>query len=93
MKTLGKLLLFCAIALYFFILWWFPCWILFSDYWWDSILGEYLFITLGMPFYIFCCLICGTFAKDSKIGYWGGFVVTLLFSPIIGLLMIIASKK
>lgn len=36
--------------------------------------------------------IIGSLGKDKKIGFGGAFLVSLFFSPIIGLLVVIASS-
>jgi len=58
--------------------------------WWNDIIdifGHFL------PFYLIICAFSGIFAHNRELGYWGGFSVTYLFSPLLGLIMISLSEK
>lgn len=43
--------------------------------------------------WIIFSFIVGLIGVEKKIGFWGGFFVSLIFSPIIGLIITIISKS
>jgi hypothetical protein len=42
-------------------------------------------------FYIAFCVLVGWFGSKRRFGFWGHFFVSLIFTPIVGLLLVIAS--
>ncbi|MBU0485492.1 MAG: hypothetical protein KKB30_13385 [Proteobacteria bacterium] len=48
---------------------------------------EYVFI------YVAASLFIALFGIDRKFGFWGYFFGSLLFSPVIGLFLLLASDK
>jgi hypothetical protein len=42
-------------------------------------------------FYIAFCALVGWFGSKRRFGFWGHFFVSFLFTPIVGLLVVIAS--
>ncbi len=43
--------------------------------------------------YVSLAICIAYFGKDKKFGFWGYFFASLLFTPLIGLLLVIASDK
>jgi len=43
--------------------------------------------------YIAICLLIGLFGANRKFGFWGYFFGSILLTPIIGLLLVLASDK
>jgi len=45
--------------------------------------------------YIFFAILMGVLGSDKNLGFWGAFVISLLLSPLIGLIFVLtsASKK
>lgn len=43
--------------------------------------------------YLFLCLIMGLMGKDRKFGFWGYFFGSICLTPVIGLLLVLASDK
>lgn len=44
------------------------------------------------PFlYLLLCLIIALFGRDRKFGFWGYFFASVLLTPILGTLLVIAS--
>jgi hypothetical protein len=41
----------------------------------------------------FFALIVGLIASDKAMGFWGGFLLSLLLSPVIGLIIVLFSKS
>jgi ABC-type molybdate transport system permease subunit len=39
--------------------------------------------------YLLLCVIAGYLGKDSRLGFWGVFYVSLILSPVLGFLMVI----
>lgn len=47
-----------------------------------------------LPFaYLVICLAIGLLGKDRKFGFWGYVFFSLLFSPILGFIVLLASDK
>jgi hypothetical protein len=44
-------------------------------------------------FYVVLALLVGALSSDRTIGFWGGFLWSLLLSPIIGLIIALLSKS
>jgi hypothetical protein len=42
-------------------------------------------------FYIALCALIGWFGSKRRFGFWGHFFVSLIFTPVVGLLLVIAS--
>ncbi len=47
----------------------------------------------GFVVYIGLALLVGYFGKDRKFGLWGYFFASLIFTPLVGLIMALASDK
>ncbi|MBF0451358.1 MAG: hypothetical protein HQK75_11700 [Candidatus Magnetomorum sp.] len=43
--------------------------------------------------YFMICLFIGLFGANRKFGFWGYFFGSILLTPIIGLLLVLASDK
>jgi|SRR5690606_12623951 len=43
--------------------------------------------------YIFLAIVMGVFGGDRKIGFWGAFFLSLLLSPLIGLIFVLLSPS
>lgn len=43
--------------------------------------------------WIFVSLIVGALSTEKTIGFWGGFLASLFFSPIIGIIIALASRS
>jgi len=50
------------------------------------------FIIFLLPYVLFCWLL-GHFGRDLKFGFWGNFWVSIVFTPIVGILVILAQDK
>jgi uncharacterized membrane protein len=44
-------------------------------------------------FYVLLCSAIAWFGRDRKLGFWGYLFASLLFTPIIGVVLLIASDK
>jgi len=44
-------------------------------------------------FFIIMSLIIGYFGRYRKFGFWGYFFASLLLTPLLGLLLLVASEK
>jgi len=44
-------------------------------------------------FYTAFCAIIGYLGKDRKFGFWGNFALSFIFTPILGLVIVLASDK
>ncbi|MCA0933104.1 hypothetical protein LCM02_11620 [Lutimonas saemankumensis] len=51
-----------------------------------------VFILPILLFYLFFTFIVAFLGQKKEIGFWGAFIVSTLLSPLIGLLIVIASK-
>ena len=47
------------------------------------------FIFIG--FYLLLCFVIGSMGSGKKIGFWGSFFISIFFSPIIGLIVVLVS--
>lgn len=52
-----------------------------------------LFIALGVFAYLFVAAIVGYCGRGRKFGAWGYFFAGILLTPIIGLLLVLASDR
>ena len=43
--------------------------------------------------YVALCYIVGLLGRDRKFGLWGTAAISLVFTPVIGLLVVLASDK
>jgi hypothetical protein len=48
---------------------------------------------IGLIAYGALCYIVGTLGKDKTFGLWGTTAISFLFTPIVGLLVVLASEK
>jgi len=42
--------------------------------------------------WIIFCFVVGSIAKNKTLGFWGGFFLSLILSPLIGLIFALISK-
>ena len=42
--------------------------------------------------WVFFSFIVASYSKNKILGYWGGFFISLLLSPVLGLLIVLSSK-
>ena len=45
-----------------------------------------LIIGIGLP------IVVGVIGSDRTIGFWGAFFISLIFSPVIGIIVVLLSK-
>jgi hypothetical protein len=50
-------------------------------------------LVVVIPFYILGALIVGCLGRRRMFGFWGYFFCSLLLTPVLGLLFVIASGK
>lgn len=50
-------------------------------------------ITPGLLIYLFLCYLIAFFARNRKFGFWVYFILTFIFTPLIGLIIALASDK
>jgi hypothetical protein len=43
--------------------------------------------------YLGLCYICAVLGKNRKFGFWGYFICAFIFSPVIGLVLLLASDE
>lgn len=43
---------------------------------------------LGIVPYVLICVLIAYFGKDKKLGFWGNFLISLLLSPLVGLIVL-----
>lgn len=43
--------------------------------------------------YFLACLLLGYFGRNKKLGFWGYFFGSIIFTPTIGALLVIASDS
>ena len=48
---------------------------------------------IGLIAYAAICYIVGILGQDRKFGLWGTAAIAFLFTPIVGLLVVLASDK
>ena len=48
-----------------------------------------------VPFVIYLgfCYACASLGKNRKLGFWGYFVASVLLSPVIGFILLLASDE
>jgi len=47
----------------------------------------------GILIYLGLAALIGYFGKDRKFGFWGYFFCSLLFTPLVGLVIVLATYK
>ena len=52
-----------------------------------------MIITPGLLIYLFLCYIIAFFARNRKFGFWIYFILSFIFTPLIGLIIALASDK
>ncbi len=52
-----------------------------------------LIFILQVALYLIACYAIAVFGEYRKFGFWGYFFASILFTPIIGLLLVVASDK
>lgn len=50
-------------------------------------------ITPGLLIYLFLCYLIAFFARNRKFGFWIYFILSFIFTPLIGLIIALASDK
>jgi hypothetical protein len=48
---------------------------------------------IGLIAYAALCYIVGTLGKEKTFGLWGTIAISFVFTPIVGLLVVLASDK
>ena len=51
-----------------------------------------LIVILVFLIHILFCYWIGKYAKDTAIGFWGGFLLSLAISPFVGIIVVIVLK-
>ncbi|MBU6402084.1 MAG: hypothetical protein KGS61_17335 [Verrucomicrobia bacterium] len=44
-------------------------------------------------FYLGLCYVCGVLGKNRKFGFWGNFICCFVFTPLVGLIVLLASDE
>ena len=52
-----------------------------------------MIITPGLLIYLFLCYLIAFFARNRKFGFWIYFILSFIFTPLIGLIIALASDK
>lgn len=52
-----------------------------------------MIITPGLLVYLFLCYLIAFFARNRKFGFWIYFVLSFIFTPLIGFIIALASDK
>jgi hypothetical protein len=52
-----------------------------------------MIITPGLLIYLFLCYLIAFFARNRKFGFWLYFILSFIFTPLIGLIIALASDK
>jgi len=52
-----------------------------------------MIITPGLLVYLFLCYIIAFFARNRKFGFWVYFILSFIFTPLIGFIIALASDK
>ena len=52
-----------------------------------------MIITPGLLIYLFLCYIIAFFARNRKFGFWIYFILSFIFTPLIGFIIALASDK
>lgn len=52
-----------------------------------------MIITPGFIIYLFICYLIAFFARNRKFGFWPYFILSFLFTPLIGFIIALASDK
>ena len=43
-----------------------------------------------LPFiYLAVCALCGYFGRDTRMGYWGAFILSIFFTPVLIILVLV----
>lgn len=50
-------------------------------------------ITPGLLIYLFLCYVIAFFARNRKFGFWIYFILSFIFTPLIGFIIALASDK
>jgi uncharacterized membrane protein YiaA len=48
---------------------------------------------MHFAFYILVCFFIGLYGANRKFGFWGYFFGSILLTPVIGLILVLASDK
>lgn len=48
---------------------------------------------LGLILWVVLSYFVGKFSSDKSIGFWGGFLISLLVSPLVGLIVALLVPK
>jgi hypothetical protein len=52
-----------------------------------------MIITPGLIIYLFLCYLIAFFARNRKFGFWIYFILSFIFTPLIGFIIALASDK
>ncbi len=52
-----------------------------------------MIITPGLLIYLFICYLIAFFARNRKFGFWIYFILSFIFTPLIGFIIALASDK
>lgn len=52
-----------------------------------------MIITPGLLIYLFLCYVIAFFARNRKFGFWIYFILSFIFTPLIGFIIALASDK
>lgn len=48
---------------------------------------------IGIIIWVLLCYLVGKLSANKAIGFWGGFLISLLVSPLIGLIVALVSPR
>jgi hypothetical protein len=52
-----------------------------------------MIITPGLLIYLFLCYLIAFFARNRKFGFWIYFILSFIFTPLLGFIIALASDK
>ncbi len=52
-----------------------------------------MIITPGLLIYLFLCYVIAFFARNRKFGFWTYLILSVIFTPLIGFIIALASDK
>ncbi|HWL15406.1 MAG TPA: hypothetical protein VNR00_07370 [Opitutus sp.] len=52
-----------------------------------------MIITPGLLVYLFLCYVIAFFARNRKFGFWIYFILSFIFTPLIGFIIALASDR
>jgi len=48
---------------------------------------------MSLLLYIILCIVIGVFGANKKFGFWGYFFGSIVLTPVIGIILVLASDK